>query len=319
VSAGRGLAACVAAACVLAASPSTQAQPEATFALEWLAPDGCPSAPSVATDIDGLLGGRAAERTKQALRVRATVSRDDLWRVTLETVLDEAHGHRTLESSTCQGLANATALIVALMIDPTAVANHAPEARELPEREQPAAPPPQPPAVARTTLVLVGAGAAGTLGLLPAPDAVVSGEVGAAGPGWRVELRAGYGLRHVKSDQLAGGYGEFHQILLAMLTGCLTRARGVTEVGACLDVESGAVHGRGVGASDASDRYQPWFAAGAGAFVALRAGRYVAFPIHVDAMVPLWRPTYVFNNVDTPIFRAWPVEARVSLFVELQF
>jgi hypothetical protein len=311
----------MAAACALAAATEVRAQAEASFGFEWTAPDGCPSADAVEARIDGLLGGRAAERTKQVLRVRAEVARDELWRVTLDTLLAEAHGHRTLESSTCEGIANATALIVALMIDPTAVANHAPEASEATERKPTVAPPPplSPVSTPRTTFLLVGAGATGTLGLLPAPDAVLSGEIGAVGPGWRVELRAGYGVRHVSSDERAGGHGEFHQIVLATLNGCLTGARGIAEVGACADVESGVVHGTGVGTRDASDEYQPWLAAGAGAFVALRVSRSVAFPIHVDAMVPLWRPTYVFTNVETPIFRAWAVGARLSAAVELRF
>jgi len=82
---------------------------------------------------------------------------------------------------------------------------------------------------------------------------------------------------------------------------------------------AGVVQGRGVGATTSLDKDQPWFGMGVGAFFAPRVGRHVAFPVHVDAVVPLWRPTYVFTNVPSPLFRSWSVGGRLTASVELRF
>jgi len=216
------------------ASARASAQSDAGFAFDWGGPDGCPSSDTVQGEIDKLLGGSAASHSKRLLRVRARVTRGPLWHVVLETALGESQGHRTLKAATCDGLANATALIVALMIDPAAVRNHAPTAAAETAHEiepatsvEPPAPAPRSPApllpappvpavvplagptAARITTVFAGAGASGSLGVLPSADVQVAGELGVAREPWRIELRAAYGPRHVKGDLLASPSGSY--------------------------------------------------------------------------------------------------------------
>jgi len=105
-------------------SPS-RAQDLATVDFAWSAPAGCPPDAAVRAEIGKLLGGPIEGRAREDLRVRAVVERRELWLVTLDTLAGGTAGHRTLESATCEGLASATALIVALIIDPDAVAAHA--------------------------------------------------------------------------------------------------------------------------------------------------------------------------------------------------
>lgn len=321
----------LAVAAVLAASPPVDAQTDAGLALAWTAPEGCPSQTEVEAEIDRLLGSSASSRSQRRFRVRAKVTREVAWQVVLDTSSDESNGHRTLEAASCEGLANATALIVALMIDPAA----ATAPREPPKSESQARPPtdatvPPPPSPApatvqragRASTLLVGAVASGNAGVLPSPDLEVAGAVGVVGQRWRVELRGAYGLRPVESDALAatpGAHGEFQARFLGTLTGCLTTSPARTELGACLSIEGGLIHGRGVGASTTEEKSQPWFGVGGGAFFAPRAGRHLAFPVHVDAIVPLWRPTYVFTHVPSPIFRPWPVGGRLTVSAEWRF
>jgi hypothetical protein len=315
------------------------AQSDAGLVLTWTAPDVCPSQAAVEAEIARLLGGPPASSANRLFRVRAAVTRGALWQVVLDTSSEEGSGHRTLEATTCDGLANATALIVALMIDPAAtlvresMALDKPDSRPLPPTA-PARPTPPPAPAARgpantlftntlsTNTLFVGAVASGSLGVLPAPDLAAAGAVGLAGSNWRVELRGAYGLRHVESDVLAatsGGHGEFQARFLGTLTGCLTRSPSGIEWGFCLDVEGGVIQGRGKGTSTTEDKLQPWLGVGAGGLFALRAGKHLAFPVHVDAIVPVWRPTYVFTNVPSPIFRAWPVGGRLTASVEWRF
>jgi hypothetical protein len=57
---------------------------------------------------------------------------------------------------------------------------------------------------------------------------------------------------------------------------------------------------------------------GAGGAVVFKATSWLHIPVHAGAVVPLWRPTYVFRY-DSQIFRAWPVGGRLTVGVEAQF
>jgi hypothetical protein len=317
--------------CWLARASLANAQEKGVVDFTWLAPEGCPSAGSVHTEIDGLLGAAAGARAREHLSVRATVERGALWLVTLETQSGTATGHRTIEAVTCQALASATALIVALMIDPDGVAARGKKGEEARLTPPPAAPPrvalpsapPTPvtptPAM-RATFGLVGLGASGDLGVLPGPDVDLFAAMGLVRGHWRAELRAAYGLRNVRSDPLVeagGAYGSF-RFFVGTLAGCWMMLGTAVDLGPCAEVELGAVRGEGVGNLQTTSETTPWFGAGAGGALVLKASSWLHFPLHADAVVPLWRPSYVFRY-DSPIFRAWPVGGRLTASVEVQF
>ena len=80
------------------------------------------------------------------------------------------------------------------------------------------------------------------------------------------------------------------------------------------------VHGQGVGAREATSENTPWFALGAGAMVAFKPTGWLSFPLRADAVVPLWRPDFVFRDVESrPVFRSAPVGARLAAAAEMQF
>lgn len=91
--------------------------------LRWSAPAGCPDANAVKDEVERLLG---ASRTQPAkpIEVSAAVARDERgrWRVRLETAGDGGPRVRELRGASCKAVADASALILALMIDPEAVA-----------------------------------------------------------------------------------------------------------------------------------------------------------------------------------------------------
>jgi hypothetical protein len=299
-----------------------RAEAPGTFSLEWLAPADCPSSRQVEAEIARLLGGPAHGPAGDDLRVRASVGHNRLWSVTLETSSGTSNGRRTLSATTCEGLANATALIVALIIDPNAVAEHSREAEKT-EQKAPATPVAEPPTAprARTINVLAGLGATGSLGALPSPDLGLGAGLGLSGPLWRIEARVAYSTWWVKSSTMvdpAGAYGRF-RLLTAMLAGCLISHRSSFDWGACLDFESGAVQGEGVGVTMDSAKTTPWLGLGAGGFLALRATPWLLFPFHIDAIVPLWRPDFTFEGVESPIFRARAVGGRMTAGIEFQF
>src|SRR5262245_58840791 len=92
--------------------------------LRWNAPAECPEGARVIEEMNRILGPTAA-RPPKPIEAVASVLRDDqgVWRVHLETEGEGATRVRELKGATCAAIADATALILALMIDPTAVAS----------------------------------------------------------------------------------------------------------------------------------------------------------------------------------------------------
>ena len=104
------------------------------FSLEWDAPPGCPDQGYVRGEVDRLVEGGGAVPIHVDARAQVQRAADDRWRVHLVTLRNGATGERDLESTSCRSLADATALIVALTVDPERVAAH--------QAPQPVAPPP---------------------------------------------------------------------------------------------------------------------------------------------------------------------------------
>lgn len=92
-----------------------------SLSLTWQAPAECPDEAFVRNEIDRLL----AEGPPPAAQIEAhaVVSRigERRWRVHIETIRDGVAGERSIEAASCRPLAEATALIVVLAIDPSRV------------------------------------------------------------------------------------------------------------------------------------------------------------------------------------------------------
>lgn len=96
--------------------------PAEAFGLSWDAPAGCPGERVVLEEIE-YLTATSMRAEFPALRATATVRRDgDRWRLVMETQIGEATGHRELRAVNCLAIARVAALMVALLLDPLAVA-----------------------------------------------------------------------------------------------------------------------------------------------------------------------------------------------------
>lgn len=110
-----GLLLVVALPAVLAARGHAQELP---IDLRWTPAPGCPDAAAVLARVRVLAGGDAPAR-----KIRATAvveQRRERFRVQLRTEIEGHHGERLLEASSCSSLAEATALVLALMANPEA-------------------------------------------------------------------------------------------------------------------------------------------------------------------------------------------------------
>jgi hypothetical protein len=268
------------------------------------------------------LGGEIRVPEGGDIKAHAVVAHGQTWGLAMETELAGRPGRRSIEAASCQDLADATALIIALMIDPDAVAAHATQPRPVaPPPPAQAAPAPQ--KKPRTIQYLVGIHAAGSQGTLPSVDAGLGGGIGLAGRLWRVELRGTYGLRR---DQRAAAppsaptnsYGQFN-FTAAALAGCFNLGREGLAFGPCADAELGVVSAKGVNVSQSLPADTAWLALGAGVYAAVSLGPHFSLPLHLDVLAPLRRSEFVFKNLPGRVFQAPAVGARISAGIELHF
>ena len=279
LSVGGGVGGAVAFGVLVSAVPRAARADAPSFQLHWEAPAGCPDEGYVRGAIEQLLAG--GPRTSVPVEARATVGRSETgqWRVRLATVRDGATGERALEAGSCRSLADATALIAALTIDPARVAANRPpepadasapqdtsvyapdsgaasaDATTIPPPDSgpsPTAPPAasippladeRPPGERRFALV---ASVGGDVGSLPGPAYGFS--IGAAllYRSLRIEAYGSYWPSQPAKASFAGD-GIDVSLLAAGARGCFLPLRGVIELGACSGIEVGAMQGQAFG------------------------------------------------------------------------
>lgn len=113
------------AATLLAVVGLAVADAPAPVVLQWNAPlDVCPDAAYVLGEIDRLLGGSVGGTTVRA-KATVTLVDDTRYKVQLVTTVTSngvaRQGTRSLEAPTCRKLADATAMVLALAVDPDRV------------------------------------------------------------------------------------------------------------------------------------------------------------------------------------------------------
>jgi hypothetical protein len=210
------------------------------------------------------------------------------------------------------------------MIDPDAVAAHSAEPHPVAATPATVATP-GPQKEPSPIDVLLGIHVAFSQGTLPSLDAGPGAGVGLAGKYWRLELRGSYGLwrdQKVAVSTPPGAYGQFNFVAGA-LAGCFNLGRAGLGYGPCADVELGVVSAKGLGINVSLPAHTLWWAMGAGLYASLPLGHHLSLPLHVDVLVPLRRPEFVFKDdagrVTSRVFQAPPAGVRISAGVELSF
>jgi len=324
----------------LAAPAGAVATEAGTVDITWTAPADCPTASDLDASIRALLGRapRLSDGRNLDVKARAEQKRDRAWTATIETRLGTTAGSRTLAAESCRAAADATALIVALMIDPRAVAQHVaaaptppvPAAGAARATSVPTPPrdaftsgaPARPPRSALVTGLSLGPTIAVDAGTLPRL---------AYGAGARVGLRFGASVLELgvlASSQAratisatappAGGSFRFRS---ASLSACPATRRRRFELGACIAVELTQVNGAGFGVSMSFENDARWLALGGGALARLRLGSRFAIPLRIDLMAPLARPIFYLRlpDADREVYRPARVVMRGSLALDVVF
>ena len=142
-----------------AAEPSTtEGAVSHAVALHWAAPDACPDSRSIVSRVEGLLGHAvtASPGAPFAVEARATQTGAQAWTLDVSFREGENPTSRTVTAASCDELADAAALFIALAIDPNFTKANPPPSAAGDSREpatvvaaNAAAPPPLPPLASR--------------------------------------------------------------------------------------------------------------------------------------------------------------------------
>lgn len=294
----------------------------ADLELSWTAPAGCPDQAAVVASVQRAVATTPPEALRVAARVRAE---EEQWVVDLE-LSGAASGTRSVRARTCRALARATALIVALALDPQArvpeepIEEPAPPPPPPPKPEPPPPPPPPPVPVAPSVRPYVFAGATGERGLLPG---FALGATFGGGLAWRIVRGDVAGqIVPTRGASLEGRSGGGDLSLLGLaLRGCTGPSTRLVALAGCVRLRGARIAAEGAGLAP-DYRQTAWLLAlEPGALVRLPAAGGLAAELEAAAVVPLSRPDLVVlvNDVPTSLFRPAAVGVRVGLGATYRF
>lgn len=315
--------------------------PDAPVHLQWSAPEGCPPVEYVRARTEALLGRGLDDPRHPQVDARVIVERRaGRWSAALELATGDGRRARTLRAASCEALADAAALLLAVTIDPTArlaglagAVAAAPTDRapvdvptDVPVAERPAVvqelarPRPSPPAGARPDRrphALVGLAFALQGGGAPG---LALGAAGAVGLGWRRArlLLLGSYAAPASPRAIAPGARLHTTQGWAALAGCAVFARGRFAAPICGGWFAGSIRGVATGLARAGPLRLPWtgLVVGVGLRVALH--RNVAATFDALALVPVVRPSFVVEQLGV-VHQAAAVAASGQLGLELRF
>ncbi|MBX3222487.1 MAG: hypothetical protein KF795_18360 [Labilithrix sp.] len=298
---------------------------EDVLRLTWTAPTGCPSGADVRAAT--LRVAETRDGVSDVLEAQARVERRDDgegWRVRLRTRRGATIGEREIEAATCSGLADATAVVLALALAPPGDAE---EARS-PEAPAPRAKAPsvtdrgsrEAAAGGRTPqhVVALGASVAGDASTLR--TTALGGSLTLAWtPGRvRVEVDARRWAAQSASVPASAAGARFEMTSLGG-RGCW-RALATTgfDLAPCAGADVQLVTASGYGADANFTAKAGWAAFAGGALARLPLASWIALRARLEAFVPLSRPTFVVEN-DGLVHRPPTLGAAASLGAEALF
>ncbi|MEP7052456.1 MAG: hypothetical protein ABJB12_18965 [Pseudomonadota bacterium] len=306
------------------------AQPSARFALSWSAPPGCPTAENVQARVDALLGGGTGASSVADVRASGQVERvDSGFRLLLSMGVGSTPSSRVIEARTCDALAGAAAIAIALLARSTAEtsasttgsdsaasasadghpsgspagASDAPEDAAAHEKEAPAATPPavKPAAEAPPgTLHFVIDAPIGAVGWGALPGTGFG--LGAAlGIRWKaLRTTVGAQLWQPQTDRVSGFATRF-TLQTARAEGCLLQAEHGFELGPCIGAGAQRLVGEGAGSElvSAKSRTAVWVSGTAGLFLSapMPSFSHLRFFGEANVVVSPQRPRFTIEQL----------------------
>jgi hypothetical protein len=283
--------------------------------LRWEAPTDCPTQAEVARRIAGLVGEASAAPLRVVFQVER---RGETWHLAGEISGVADSGRRELSAASCEELADAAALIVAIAIDPT-MAPIVPVA-PTPVAEPVVEPEPEPVAVVEGPAAVVSVepieaesvpvaakpvaarrrvsalvGVAGGLGLggIGSPTGLLRLALGVRGDRWSAAVVQDVWLPRGLEVSAMPAYGGRFWLYSAGLRGCGVVPAGRVQVPLCATIAAGVMSGEGTGALAVSlSRRAPWVAASVGPGLRVPLGRGFGLLFAAELAVVLARSKF---------------------------
>lgn len=318
------------------AQPTTAIDP-----IQWSAPAGCPDAVALRAGVERRLG-RSLLEGEVTVEARVQASGEGHHRLELRTRASGVIDTRSFDADDCTSLVDAAALVVALAVDPLAVAARAvhTEAGAADELGDPVAPAVTTSARVRAedrgTSPVVGRGASGvtrTVDRRPAALFRIAGGVGlgavprvsgavslAAGLRWhrgRLELEGSYWIPRT-TERLAGSAVRV-QLGTVAVRGCGQLVRERFDAVLCAGPQLGGMRGDGKDARNARTAAGVWFGLGAGVALSWWFRPRWALAGGLDVAVPVVHPAFRLAGA-TPVQLYAPaaVSGRLWLGIEVR-
>lgn len=288
------------------------------LAWETRAPSGCDAAAFERYVAELLVGVPPDDRGPLHVSVRLEVDGAGSWSIELTLGDLDDQPVRRFESTRCEEVIQAAALVVAMELDPNLLGPPSPDA-SLTAAPAPSEPAPEetsprpernaePPQNARPSLWLRGYG--GAIGMaLPGWTGTVGGGSFLRGEAWRV----GLGVRHrfATTTQNAFGGGEF-QYLTARATGCGIARVSKLEFPLCAAAELGELRAVGNGVDRPNESRRPWVSLRAIPGISVAATRWLALSLEVDLGYVISQERYFLGDLG-PLHDVGPFELGLTL------
>jgi hypothetical protein len=285
---------------------------DAVFAFAWSVPDVCPRREDVIADI-AAMADPDANMAGVAVDATITGSQGD-FHLDLHVQTMSGELHRELGARTCDTLARATALHVAL------AAATRPE-RVTPPAPRPVEPAKPTPAPARVRPQLRGAvGVAGAVGYgaLRAATAELSLSASLLHPRFRIDLLVAHALPRKLRFTDERSVAAMVQTTYGGARACPRFGPAKLDVLPCAGVEAGAMHVMGHGVVGTYPVRAPWLAIPVGLALAYVPHPSVAIVGRAELVVPVLRPAFAVEGLDM-MMRVGPAHGRFGVGVELRF
>ncbi len=289
----------------------------AELRLSWNAPKECPTESYVR---DAVSRTASPNASREAVDADVFVEHGDRWSVTIRTKrAGVVAADRRLDATSCEALADATAVILAMALVP---ADAAPS-------PAPLAPPPPAPVPARLPespasspdprprAMSVSASLVADTATLPSP--ALGGRAHLAWTPGRARLgvSGGYFAGQSKATGSSAA-GATLSLVTAGARACWAVARTAVELAPCVGGDVQIMKASGYGAEANFDASALWLAATAGALVRLPVTAGFAIRADIDAVVPLARPRFIVEG-DGAVHKPANLGLRAGIGAELLF
>jgi hypothetical protein len=272
--------------------------------LTWDVPEGCPDSGAVVRRVEQILLGPAHATTLVIANAKVRSVATGRFELTLTMRTGDVEQTRTLDAPSCAALAEASAVVIALAIDPSHDTSETPAPAE-PPREAPTTPslpaavtPPTPPVmvpIARPpSRLAVGIGLAAVIesGTLPSLAGGLDLAAALRAQGWRLGIHGTLWLpQHPIFDEASGAGASFDMVQLGAFGGYLWPA-GAFAFGPCAEVAVSFVRVEGFDIRDSHSSWTSWPSVIAGARAEARITGHFGLFARADLLFPLDRPTF---------------------------